>query len=117
MTAIKSRKKINAELEAILAKEAHEKLIYRASKFGYAYTSLKSAFRSASIDHKYHLGPAIVFAERSLARGAIVGLRAFKQTGWYTYTHFTGLIQAFFDTGEPAILVLLKKANRKQGAL
>lgn len=114
---MKLRSEINAELEAILAKEAHDNLMYRASRFGYTYTSIKSAFRTASIHHKYHLGPALIFSDKSLARGAIVGLGTFKQTGWYTYTHFTGLIQVCFELNEPGMIVLLNQSSRKKGAL
>ncbi len=113
---MKLRSEINAELEAILAKEAHEAIMLRADSFVHAYSVLKSALRTATIDHKYHHGPAIIFAESNKVLHAISGLKSFTQTGWVTYTHFSGMLQAFFSTGEPAVLVLLNQASRKQGA-
>jgi hypothetical protein len=113
---MKLRGEINAELEAILAKEAHEAIMLRADSFGLAYCALKSALSTATIDHKYHHGPAIIFADRNKVLHAISELKSFKQTGWVTYTHFSGMLQAFFSTGEPAMLVLLSQASRKQGA-
>jgi len=113
---MKLRGEINAELEAILAKEAHEAIMLRADSFGLAYCVLKSALSTASIDHKFYLGPAIIFSERNQTLHAISGLKSFTQTGWVSYTHFTGRLRAFFATGEPAMLVLLKQISRKQGA-
>lgn len=113
---MKLRGEINAELDAILAKEAHEAIMLRADSFGHAYCVLKSALSTASIDHKFYLGPAIIFAERNQALHAISGLKSFTQTGWVSYTHFSGMLQAFFSTGEPAVLVLLNQASRKLGA-
>jgi hypothetical protein len=113
---MKLRGEITAELEAILAKEAHEAIMLRADNFGHAYCILKSALSTAAIDHKFYLGPALIFAERNQALHAISGLKSFTQTGWVSYTHFTGMLQAFFRTGEPAVLVLLNQASRKQGA-
>ncbi len=113
---MKLRSEINAELQAILAKEAHEAIMLRADSFGYAYRFLKSALRTATINHKYHLGPAIIFADNIQAMLAISGLRSFTQTGWVTYTHFSGMLKAYFSTGEPAMLVLLNQASCKQGA-
>jgi hypothetical protein len=113
---MKLRGEITAELEAILAKEAHEAIMLRADSFVHAYCVLKSALSTAAIDHKFYLGPALIFAERNQALHAISGLKSFTQTGWVSYTHFTGMLQAFFHTGEPARLVLLNYSSRKQGA-
>lgn len=113
---MKLRSELNAELEAILAKEAHEAIMIRADSLGHAYCALKSALSTAAIDHKFYLGPALIFADNRQAMHAISSLRSFKQTGWVTYTHFSGKLKAFFSTGEPAMLVLLNQASRKQGA-
>ncbi|UJD90110.1 hypothetical protein FS594_15730 [Rahnella aquatilis] len=113
---MKLRSEINSELEAILAKEAHEAIMLRADSFCYAYCEIKSALSTASIDHKFFLGPAIIFADRDQALNAIYSLKSFKQTGWVTYTHFTGMLQAFFSTDVSARLVLLNQPYRKQGA-
>ncbi|MGV0084227.1 hypothetical protein EEAAV_10220 [Rahnella aceris] len=113
---MKLRGEINAELAAIQAKEAHEAIILRADSFCYAYCEIKSALSTASIDHKFFLGPAIIFADRDQALNAIYSLKSFKQTVWVTYTHFTGMLQAFFQRDESAKLVLLNQPDRKQGA-
>lgn len=112
---MKLRSEINAELQAIQAKEAHEDIMLRADSFCHAYCAIKSALSTASIDHKFYLGPAIVFTDRNKVLHAISGLKSFKQTGWVTYTHFSGMLKAFFSTGEPAMLVLLNQPSRKQG--
>ncbi len=113
---MKLRSELNAELEAILAKEAHEAIMMRADSFGQAYCALKSSLSTAAIDHKFYLGPALIFADNRQAMYAISILRSFKQTGWVTYTHFSGKLKAFFSYGEPAMLVLLNHASRKQEA-
>ncbi len=113
---MKLRSEINTELQAMQAKEAHEDIMLRADSFCYAYCAIKSALSTAAIDHKFFLGPAIIFADKNQALHAISGLKSFKQTGWVTYTHFTGMLQAFFSTGDSAKLVLLNQASRKQGA-